>query len=83
MEFLRFILSSFWSWVGFIVLVHAIGDVLVGVVNACKRNRKIEAYRIGERYHATIENASARDVRRELDGSLEEETEGEKCTDRQ
>lgn len=62
MEFLRFIFSSFWVWAGFLVLVAVILDGAAGLVNACKRNRKITAHRIGERYHVTVENATRRDA---------------------
>lgn len=37
MEFIRFIFSSFWIWLGFVLLVAATGDVLVKVVAAIKK----------------------------------------------
>lgn len=62
MEFWRFIFSSFWVWLGFIILVGAVGGVLVELVKACKRKRKITGYRIDERWHIEIEDASAEDA---------------------
>ena len=62
MEFLRFIFSSFWVWAGFLVLVAVVLNGAAELVKACKRNRKITAYRIGERYHVTVENATRKDA---------------------
>lgn len=61
MEFLRFIFSSFWVWLGFVILVAMVGGVLVTLVKACKRNRKVMGRYIGERW-VKIENASEKDV---------------------
>lgn len=37
MEFLRFIFSSFWVWLGFVVLVAAAGGAVVEIVKAIRR----------------------------------------------
>ena len=66
MEFLRFIFSSFWVWLGFIILVAMVGNGLAELAKACKRNRKVTGYRIDERWHIEIENASAADVRQAI-----------------
>lgn len=58
MEFLRFIFSSFWVWLGFIILASLMVGGVLELVKACKRNRKVTAYRIGDRWHVEIENAS-------------------------
>ncbi len=63
MEFLRFILSSFWVWLGFVILLSMIGGGVLELVKACKRNRKVTAYQIGTRWRVEIENASGDDVR--------------------
>ena len=63
MEFLRFIFSSFWVWLGFTILLSLIGGGVLELVKACKRNRKVMAYQIGTRWHVEIENASKDDVR--------------------
>lgn len=58
MEFLRFIFSSFWVWLGFVILVSMTGGGVIELVKACKRNRKVTAYRIGDRWHVEVENAT-------------------------
>ena len=64
MEFLRFIFSSFWVWLGFVILVAVVGGGLAELVKACKRNRKITSYQIGQRWHVEIENATEKDAQR-------------------
>lgn len=78
MEFLRFIFSSFWVWAGFLVLVAVVLNGAVELVKACKQNRKITAYRIGERYHVTVENANRRDAAEAVRLQEEAEREGTK-----
>ena len=62
MEFLRFIFSSFWVWLGFVILVSMVGGGIIELVKACKRNRKVSGYRVGQRWKLDVENASADDV---------------------
>ena len=62
MEFLRFIFSSFWVWMGFIILIAAVFGGVQETVKACKRNRKVSGYRVGQRWKLDVENASADDV---------------------
>ncbi len=62
MEFIRFIFSSFWVWLGFFILVSMIGGGLIELVKACKRGRKVKAYQIGGRWNIEIENASGEDA---------------------
>ena len=57
-EFLRFIFSSFWVWLGFLILVSMIGGGVIELVKACKRNRKVTVVRMGASIHTTIENAT-------------------------
>ena len=57
MEFIRFILSGFWTWAGFLILIVAAGNAAAEVIKAIHPPRKIEAYRIGERWHVQIEGA--------------------------
>jgi len=63
MEFLRFIFSSFWVWLGFMTLITIMFGGVQQTVKACKRERKVEAYRTGDRWHVKIEGASKEDVR--------------------
>ena len=69
MEFLRFILSSFWVWLGFVILVALAVGWTVELVKVCKRNRHVKAYRVGERWCVEIENATKKDTERVLFGS--------------
>ena len=62
MEFLRFILSSFWVWLGFVILVALAVGWTVTLVKECKRNRHIKAYRVDQRWCIEIENATKKDV---------------------
>ncbi len=84
MEFLRFIFSSFWVWMGFIILIAAVFGGVQETVKACKRNRKVSGYRVGQRWKLDVENASADDVQRAFiavtcapDEELLEESNGE------
>lgn len=63
MEFLRFIFSSFWVWLGFIILLSMVGGGVIELVKACKRGRKVTGCRVGQRWHVEIENATAEDAR--------------------
>ena len=58
MEFLRFVFSSFWVWLGFIILVSVAGSGVIELVKACRRNRKVTVVRMGRSIHTTIENAT-------------------------
>ena len=58
MEFLRFIFSSFWVWLGFVILVSMTGGGVIELVKACRRNRKVTVVRMGRSIHTTIENAT-------------------------
>ena len=55
MEFIRFILSGFWTWGGFLILLVAAGNAAAEIVKAICPRRKIDAYRIGERWHVQID----------------------------
>lgn len=58
MEFWRLIFSSFWVWLGFVILVSMIGGGVIELVKACRRNRKVTVVRMGRSIHTTIENAT-------------------------
>ena len=83
MEFLRFIFSSFWVWMGFIILIAAVFGGVQETVKACKRNRKVSGYRVGQRWKLDVENASAEDAQNAFiavtcapDGKTEQEDQG-------
>lgn len=62
MEFFRFILSGFWTWAGFLILIVAAGNAVAEIIKAARPARKIETYRIGERWRVEIDGATAGDV---------------------
>lgn len=62
MEFIRFILSGFWTWAGFLILIVAAGSTVEEIIKAVHTPRKIDAYRIGDRWHVQIEGAHRGDV---------------------
>lgn len=62
MALVLFIFSSFWVWLGFIILIYTVFSGAAEVVRACKRNRKVTTYRVGNSWRMEIENASDGDV---------------------
>jgi len=62
MELIRFIFSSFWVWLGVVILVCTVCGYVVELVKALRRNRKITARRTEEQVTITIENAGFLDV---------------------
>lgn len=62
MEFVKFIHSGFWTWAGFLILIVAAGNAAVEIAKVIHAPRKIEAYRIGERWHVQIEGAHRGDI---------------------
>ena len=92
MEFLRFIFSSFWVWLGTICLLMWAAYLLeltlnglAELVKACKRSRKVTACQIGARWHIEVENASGDDVRGVMVSAAygHDGEEAETCTDRE
>ena len=33
-DFLRFVLSSFWTWLGFVLIIGAVGDIIVKIIRS-------------------------------------------------
>lgn len=48
MEVLRFIFSSFWVWLGAVVLIAAAGEAVAGIIKAIRQPRKITVHRAGD-----------------------------------
>lgn len=62
MEFIRFVFSSFWVWLGFVVLVLAVAEGAAEIIKAARQNRKVAVYRVGDVKRVEIENATRGDV---------------------
>lgn len=62
MEFLRFIFSSVWVWLGFIVLVYLVIYGLRDLIRACKRERTVEYERVGSCVKLKVDGASKDDA---------------------
>lgn len=59
---MRFIFSSFWVWLGFVVLVAAAGGAVVEIVKAIRPARKIAVYRTGDVVRVEVEGAGRGDI---------------------
>ena len=64
MEFLRFIFSGAWVFLGLLVLVTVVLDYLVKLVKAIRAGRKVKLYDFGDNKSFTveIENAKQDDI---------------------
>lgn len=62
MEFLRFIFSSAWIWLGFTVLVCCVLKYAVDLVKAVRAKRKVQLFKKDGMWQMLIENASFDDV---------------------
>ncbi len=64
MEFIRFIFSNFWIWMGFFLLVNGALSGIVQAIRYCQKNgRKIKVCRLaGDKWTIEIENATEVDV---------------------
>ena len=79
MEFIRFIFSSTWIFVGLIILLTVILDYLVKLVKAIRAGRKVKLYDFGDNKSFTVEVENAKQddieyaVRKYAPKDLEEE----------
>lgn len=63
MDFLQFIFSNFWAWLGFIVLMlFAMSGILQVVKCLPKTGRRITVHKFGDKWYFTIDNANDMDV---------------------
>ena len=46
MDFLMYVFSGFWSWLGLVLLIMVMGDSVAEVVKAFRKFQKIDAYQI-------------------------------------
>ena len=63
MDFLLFIFSSFWRWLGFAVLLCVAGGNIANLLNACKpEKRRVVTCRDADRLTVTIFGATAEEA---------------------
>lgn len=62
MEFIRFIFSSVWIFLGLLVLLTVILDYLVQLVKAVRAGRIVKLYDFGDTSTVEIENAKQDDI---------------------
>jgi hypothetical protein len=63
MEFLRFVFSSPWIWLGFTILVCCILKYVVDLVNALRAKRKVHTFKTNDgSWNVLVDNATRNDV---------------------
>lgn len=63
MEFLKFIFSSPWIWLGFLILVCCVLKYAVDLVNALRAKRKVHTFKTSDgSWQVLVENATHNDV---------------------
>ncbi len=63
MEFLKFIFSSPWIWLGFLILVCCVLKYMVDLVNALRAKRKVHTFKTSDgSWQVLVENATHNDV---------------------
>lgn len=63
MEFLKFIFSSQWIWLGFLILVCCVLKYTVDLVSALRAKRKVHTFKTSDgSWQVLVENASHNDV---------------------
>ena len=61
MELLQFVFSSFWVWLGCVVLIVAAGEA-VATAAAFRQKRKVSVYHVGDVTRVEVENAGRADI---------------------
>lgn len=59
---MEYILSSFWTWLGTVILLYLALELLEIVLNAISSRRKVKVSQRGDTITVEITNASRRDV---------------------
>lgn len=63
MEFLKFIFSSPWIWLGFLILVCCVLKYTVYLVSALRAKRKVHTFKTSDgSWQVLVENATHNDV---------------------
>ena len=77
MEFLMYVLSGFWPWLGLVILIMVTGDAVVEVVKAFRKLHKIDAYQINGAWSIHIDSARRGDLSEILSTPTEKESQEE------
>lgn len=63
MEFLKFIFSSPWIWLGFLILVCCVLKYMVDLVSVLRAKRKVHTFKASDgSWQVLVENATHNDV---------------------
>lgn len=62
MELLQFVFSSFWVWLGCVVLIAAAGEAVATAAAGFRQKRKVSVYHVGDVTRVEVENASRADI---------------------
>lgn len=57
MELLQFVFSSFWVWLGCVVLIVAAGEAVATAAAGFRQKRKVSVYHVGDVTRVEVENA--------------------------
>ena len=61
MELLQFVFSSFWVWLGCVVLIVAAGEAVATAAAGFRQKRKVSVYHVGDVTRVEVENAGRYD----------------------
>lgn len=62
MELLQFVFSSFWVWLGCVVLIVAAGEAVATAAAGFRQKRKVSVYHVGDVTRVEVENAGRADI---------------------
>ena len=62
MELLQFVFSSFWVWLGCVVLIVAAGEAVATAAAGFRQKRKVFVYHGGDMTRVEVENAGRADI---------------------
>lgn len=61
MKLFTLVFSSFWVWLGFLILAATACYYIIEAIKAFRVPKKLEAYKIGDRWHIEISGAKLAD----------------------
>lgn len=79
MEILQFILSSFWTWLGAILLIAAVFDGIADVVKAIRPHRTVRVSQSETLVTVEIQDAAQSDVDLALASAAQNRKESDTC----